>query len=94
GGAPAAKLRKAAGSGLLRGTLPLPPRPLFVFFSGTGAAASLRSRPTHPSPGWRELTPQRCCNFNRYETTREHKLTSMYTSTSKHACNVFVKYLN
>ncbi|MCS6935900.1 MAG: hypothetical protein NZM35_12250 [Chitinophagales bacterium] len=46
-----ARLRAAAGSGWLRGALSLPPRPQFVcFFSGAGAAASLRSRPAHPSP--------------------------------------------
>ncbi|MDW8419173.1 MAG: hypothetical protein RML37_07140 [Chitinophagales bacterium] len=48
-----AGLRAAAGSGLLRGTLSLPSSTSF-------RTASLRSRPTHPSPGQALRQPLFC----------------------------------
>ncbi|MCS6935566.1 MAG: hypothetical protein NZM35_10525 [Chitinophagales bacterium] len=54
-GAPAASLRAAtrrSGVGLATGYAVAPAAPArCLFFNGAGAAASLRSRPAHPSPG-------------------------------------------
>ncbi|MDW8418970.1 MAG: hypothetical protein RML37_06115 [Chitinophagales bacterium] len=73
-GVPPAALRsylaQAAGVGLATGCAVAPAAPaLWLFFNGAGAAASLRSRPTHPSPGWRtQGTHLSSHHFTRYTT--------------------------